>query len=39
MDGLPCVLLGNSGKICHPQNIGFDEIHEIIFRDVESMKI
>jgi hypothetical protein len=25
-------LLGNSGKICHPQNVGFDEIHEISFQ-------
>jgi hypothetical protein len=35
-------LLRNSGKICHPQNVGFDEIHEIsfqgrwIYEDLES---
>jgi hypothetical protein len=26
------LVLGNLGKICHPQNAGFDEIHEISFQ-------
>jgi hypothetical protein len=25
-------LLGNSGKICHPRNVEFDEIHEMSFQ-------
>jgi hypothetical protein len=27
------LLLGNSGKTCHPRNIEFDEIREMSFQD------
>jgi hypothetical protein len=27
------LVLGNSGKTCHPQNVEFDEIHEMSFQD------